>query len=61
MHIKCKHGTMPVITKPDDTPVQVLTPGPPEESLLENDNQVETNSSTFKCNKAKKERKICSS
>ena len=46
-HIKCKHGTVPVISKPDNAPVQVSTPGPSEESLLENDNQhtqVETTS-----------------
>ena len=44
---------MPVISKPDDAPVQVLTPGPPEESLLENDNQGETNSSTSSVTKWK--------
>ena len=54
--IKCKHETVPVISKPDNAPVQVSTPDPSEESLLENDNII-----NFKCNKAKKERKICSS
>ena len=48
-HIKCKHGTVPVISKPDNAPIQVSTPGPSEESLIDNDNQhtqVETTSST---------------
>ena len=56
-HIKCKHETVPVISKPDNAPVQVSTPDPSEESPLENDNNI----INFKCNKAKKERKICSS
>ena len=56
-HIKCKHGTVPVISKPDNAPVQVSTPGPSEESLLENDNQVETTSSTSNVTKRKKKEK----
>ena len=35
-----------VISKPNNAPVQVSTPGLSEESLSENDNQVETTSST---------------
>ena len=56
-HIKCKHGTVPVISKPDNAPVQVSTPGPSEESLLENDNQTETTSSTSNATKRKKKEK----
>ena len=55
--IKCKHETVPVISKPDNAPVQVSTPGPSEESLLENDNQTETTSSTSNATKRKKKEK----
>ena len=38
IHIICKHGTVPAISRPDNAPVQVSTPVPSEETLLENDN-----------------------
>ena len=59
-HFKCKHGTVPVISKPDNALIQVSTPGPSEESLLGNDNQhtqVETTSSTSNVTKRKKKEK----
>ena len=55
--IKCNHGTVPVISKPDNAPVKVSTPGPSEESLLENDNHVETTSSTSNVTKRKMKEK----
>ena len=45
-----------VISKPDNAPVQFSTPGLSEESLSENDNQVETTSSTSNVTKRKKEK-----
>ena len=57
LHIKCKHKTVPVISKPDNTLVQVSTLGPSEESILENDNQVETTSSTSNVTMRKKKEK----
>ena len=59
-HIKCKHGTLPIVSKPDNAPVQVSTPSSSEESLLENDNQhtqAETTSSTSNVTKRKKKEK----
>ena len=56
-HIKCKYGTVLVISKPDNAHVQVSTPGPSEESLLENDNQTKTTSSTSNATKRKKKEK----
>ena len=46
-----------VISKPDNAPVQFSTPGLSEESLSENDNQVETTSSTSNVTKRKKKEK----
>ena len=46
---------MPVISKPDNAPVKVSTPS--EESLLENDNHVETTSSTSNVTKRKMKEK----
>ena len=57
LHIKCKHKTVPVISKPDNALVQVSTLGPSEESILENDNQVETTSSTSNVTMRKKKEK----
>ena len=56
-NIKCKHRTVLVISKPDSARVQVSTPGPSEESLLENGNQVETASSTSNIAKQKNKEK----
>ena len=58
LHIKCKHKTVPVISKPDNALVQVSTLGPSEESILENDNQVQTTSSTSNVTMRKKKKNM---